>query len=68
MASPSRMTARITVQRIAQTIVAGAVTSTWTDLATVWARIEWQSAAETVASDQVTVARTVSGQIRFSKK
>lgn len=66
MANPSLMTARITLQRLSQSVVAGVVSNAWTDIATVSSKLEWQSSVETVSSDQQTVSRTVVGEIRFS--
>jgi len=65
MANPARMTSRLTIQRLAQTVAAGVVTSTWADVKTCAAKIEWQAATETLASDQLTVARTVTGHVRY---
>jgi SPP1 family predicted phage head-tail adaptor len=60
------MTSRITIQRATQTVVAGAIVNAWADVQSCAAKMEWQSATESVQSDQVTVARTVSGQCRYS--
>jgi SPP1 family predicted phage head-tail adaptor len=63
---PSRLTERITIERRSdQTDSVGGLTTTWSKVATVWARIRPQSGRELMAAGALTPVLTHQVEIRY---
>lgn len=67
MANPGLYDQRITIQRKTETIDGdGSVATVWADLATVWARVNYDSGREADALSQATAFNSVTFEIRHS--